>query len=170
MNSSGTQTQTFTIADIRKVVENFAADLSMMAQFTGIHSREYVLKTVFDLNFFAECRYLLQVMVMLKDKHGNKINAAIYKTSESAIGWTCERPGNNRWPRTPDGALLVIATMTKAWNDKTGAEKEAFCKENRLNWVWVSTTQDITLVGLRPSAGQKYSSSGYGWERTNYGI
>lgn len=169
MNSIGTQTRTFTTADIRKVVENFAADFSMMVQFTGIHSREYVSKTVSDLNIFAEFRYLDQVMVMQKDKYGNKLNAAIYRISESAIGWTSERPGNNRWPRTPDGALIVIATMTKAWNDKTDAEKLAFSKERGLNWAWSPTTQDITLIGLNSCVGQKYASNGYGWERTNYG-
>jgi hypothetical protein len=168
MSTIGTQTQSFTTADIRKVVENFAADLSMMAQFTGTYSREHVAKIISDLNVFAAFKYLVQVMVMHKDKDGNKLNASIYRISECATGWTTERPGNNRWQRTPDGTLWVIATMTVTWNEKTDEAKSAFVTAQGLNWAWSPTTQDVTLVGLGASTGQKYASNGYGWERVNY--
>lgn len=168
MSSIGTQTTTYTVADIRKVVENFAADFSMMSQATGLRSRESVAEIVSDLRVFAEYSYLAQVTLILKDEDGIKIRAALYTVSESASGWTCERPGNNLWPRTPDGSLYVLATMTDAWWSKTDAQKEAFIKNRALFGSWPVSSEDNSLGGLNSSSGQKYASRGYGWERTNY--
>jgi hypothetical protein len=169
MSTTGTLTNTFTTADIRKVIEHFAADFSMMVLFTGLHSREYVTKVAHDLNVFADFRCITEVKLMLKDKVGNKLNASVYKISEAATGWTCERPGNNNWPRTPDGTLLVIGTMTQTWHVKTDAEKAAFRQKQGLNWPWNPTTQDVSVLGMTATAGQTYASNGYGIQRTNYG-
>lgn len=168
MSSIGTQTATFTNADIRKVVENFAADFSMMSQATGLRTRESVSGVVYDLRVFAEFGYLVSVTLILRDKDRNKIRAAVYKVSESATGWVSEQPGNNLWPRTPGGSLFVLATMTDAWWNKAASSKQSFIENQSLNSTWDLTTDDCSLSGLTSSAGQKYSSRGYGWERTNY--
>lgn len=168
MSSIGTQTTTYTVADIRKVVENFAADFSMMAQATGLRSRENVAEIVSDLRVFAEYGYLTQVTLILKNEDGINIRAARYNVSESASGWTTERPGNNLWPRTPDGSLYVLAAMTATWWSKTDAQKEAFINNQALFGSWPVISEDTSLGGLNSSAGQKYASRGYGWERTNY--
>lgn len=168
MSSIGTQTTTYTVADIRKVVENFAADFSMMSQATGLRSRENVAETVYDLKMFAEYGYLVSVTLILKDKDGNKIRAAVYKVAESATGWVSEQPGNNLWPRTPGGSLYVLATLTNTWWNMMGSGKDAFIKNNALHGKWDLSTADNSLSGLSSSAGQKYASRGYGWERTNY--
>ncbi len=169
MGATGTVSKTFTTVDIRKVVENFAADASMMAQSTGLLSRDYIGKVVADLNKFADARMLISVQIMLKDAQGIKLRAAVYKVSEAAIGWVSERPGNNFWPRTPNGSLRICASMTAAWNAKSAAQKAAFVKEQGLNWPWDPTTEDLSLYGLIVSAGQKYASNGYGWQRDDYG-
>lgn len=169
MSATGTLSKTFTSVDIRKVVENFAADVSMMAQSTGLLTRDYVGKVVADLNKFADARLLISVQIMLKDARGIKLRAAVYKVSEAAVGWVSDRPGNNLWPRTPDGSLRICAWMTTTWNAKSATQKAAFVKEQGLNWPWNPTTEDLSLVGLTVSAGQKYASSGYGWQRDNYG-
>jgi Bacterial HORMA domain family 1 len=168
MNSTGTQTTTYTVADIRKVVDNFAADFSMMAQATGLRSRESVAETVFDLKVFAERGFLVDVMLILKNRNGEKIRAAIYKVSESATGWTSERPGNNLWPRTPEGVMRVVGTLTDAWWNKTDPEKEIFIEKHGLHGTWAHTTEDTSFSGLSASLGQRYASNGYGWQRTNY--
>jgi hypothetical protein len=170
LSSTGTQTTTFTVADIRKVVENFAADFSMMSQSTGLRSRENVAEIVYDLRMFAEYGYLESVKLILKDKDGNKIRAAVYKVSESASGWVSEEPGNSLWPRTPSGSLFVIATMSSAWWNKTGSAKETFIKNQALHSSWDLTTEDTSLSMLTSSAGQRYASRGYGWQRTNYSL
>jgi len=168
MSSTGSRTTTYTVADIRKVVENFAADFSMMAQATGLRTRESVAAVVADLIVFAEYGYLFSVTLFLLDKDGNKLRGAIYKVADSAAGWQSDAPGNNLWPRTEGGSLWVLGTFTEAWWSKTEAEKEAFIKARGLNFPWSKTEKDTSLNGLTSSAGQKYVSNGYGWERTNY--
>lgn len=168
MSSIGTQTATFTNVDIRRVVENFAADFSMMSQSTGLHTRERVAEVAYDLRVFAEYEFLVSVALILKDKDRIKIRAAVYEVSESASGWVSEQPGNNLWPRTPGGSLLVLATMTDSWWNKTDSSKLSFKKNHSLNWTWDLTTEDTSLSGLNSSPGQKYASRGYGWDRTNY--
>ncbi len=163
MSTSGTKTTTYTIADIRKVVENFAADFSMMAQATGLRTRENVQGIVADLNAFANAGYLEQVTLVLKDSVGTEIRGAVYKVSESAVGWKSDSPGNNLWPYTPGGKLNVTATLSSSWWSKD--DKEAFIAP--LNGTWPSGT-GASLAGMSSSSGQKYASNGYGWERTNY--
>lgn len=134
MSSTGTYTTTYTVADIRKVVENFAADFSMTAQATGLRTRESVALTVSDLNIFAEYGYLVSVTLFLLDKDGNKLRVAVYRVSDSAAGWKSDAPGNNLWPRTEGGSLWVLGTLTDEWWKKTEAEKEAFTKARGLNF------------------------------------
>src|ERR1700686_1226408 len=118
MSSTATHTTTYTVADIRKVVDNFAADFSMIAQATGLYSREGVARVVSDLKIFAEYYYLVDVNLILKDESGQHIRAAVYRVFESAIGWSSERPGNNIWPRMANGSLKVVATFTSSWWNK----------------------------------------------------
>jgi len=168
MSSTGTRTTTYTVADIRKVVENFAADFSMMAQATGLRTRESVASVVADLNVFAEYGYLVSVTLFLLDKDGNKLRVASYRVADSAAGWQSDEPGNNLWPKTEGGSLWVLGTLTDEWWNKTEAQTEAFIKARGLNSPWSKTEKDTSLSGLTSSAGQKYASNGYGWERTNY--
>jgi hypothetical protein len=103
MSSTGTQTTTYTVVDVRKVVANFAADFSMMAQATGLRTRESVANAVSDLRTFAELGYLIDVLLVLKDASGKQIRGAIYRVSQAAAGWVSDRPGGNLWPRTAQG-------------------------------------------------------------------
>jgi hypothetical protein len=168
MSSTGTQTTTYTVVDIRKVVDNFAADFSMMAQATGLRTRESVANTVSDLRTFAELGYLVNVTLILKDSSGKQIRGTIYKVSQAAAGWVSDRPGGNLWPRTPDGQLKVVGTLTSAWWDKNDAEKTAFVAKHGMHNSWGQTTENTSFAGLTSSQGQRYASNGYGWERMNY--
>ena len=168
MASTGTQTTTFTVADIRKVVDRFAADFSMMAQATGLHSRTSVENTVSDLKILAENRYLIAVKLILKDSNGTQIRAAVYNVSEAAAGWKSDRPGNNLWPNTPNGTLKVVATLTTEWWKKSESEIAGFVSANGMHSSWALTDEDTSFSGLTRSNGQRYESNGYGWERTNF--
>ncbi len=168
MSATGSQTTTYTVADVRKVVDNFAADFSMMAQATGLRTRESVAECVSDLKTLAEQSYLVDVKLILKDASGTQIRGAVYKVSEAAAGWTSGRPGGNLWPRTPGGVLKVIATLTTTWWEMTPERKAAFITRYGLNSPWDLTTEDTSFSGLTASAGQRYASNGYGWDRTNY--
>ncbi len=168
MMFTSTHTTTYTVADIRKVVDNFAADFSMVAQATGLYLREGVARVVADLKIFGEYGYITDVKLILADDRGVTIRAAKYDVSTSAIGWTSDRPGNNIWPRTPAGSLNVIAAFTNEWWDMSDAEKKTFQQATGLNSIWVRTDQDCSFSGLTATSGQRYASNGYGWQRTNY--
>ncbi len=168
MSATGTQTRTYTSVDIRKVVDTFAAEFSMMAQSTGLRTRENVATVVADLKIFAETSYLSEVTLVLKDKDGAQIRGAKYRPSEAAVGWTSDRPGNSLWPQTTGGTLSVIATLSPAWWSKTGGEKKAFQTSTGLLYPWAPTTEDTTLSALSETGGTRFASNGYGWERTSY--
>src|SRR5207237_6475136 len=136
MSTTARQSNTYTIADVRKVVENFAADFSMMSVATGLRSRDDVARTVADLRAFAEDGHLVEVKLILKDAAGNKLRGASYKVSQAALGWTSDRPGNNLWPRTPDGVLWVVATLGGPWNSMTVDQKKAYKNRRGLNYPW----------------------------------
>ena len=169
MSATITRTTTYTVSDIRKVVDNFAADFSMMCQATGLRSRESVAQTVSDLKTLAEYGYLVQVTLFLFDEEGNKLCAARYQVSQSATGWQTDRPGNNLWPRTEGGCLRVLGTLTSAWWNMTDVDRQAFIRDHGLYSAWSPAQWDTSLTGLASNPGQKYASNGYGWERTNYG-
>lgn len=163
-------TTTFTVVDIRKVVDKFAADFSMMALATGLRTRESVANTVSDLKILAESRYLVDVKLILKDSVGTQIRAAVYSVSEAATGWKSDRPGNNLWPKTPDGCLKVVATLTKEWWTMPETQKSTFITAKGMHSSWTQTDEDTSFSSLAASTGQTYESNGYGWQRTNYSI
>jgi hypothetical protein len=168
MSSTGTKTTTFTKADIRKVVESFAADYGMIADITGLRLREKVEHDVSDLNKFAEDGYLVRVTLYLLDKDGNPLNVAIYKVSENAVGWQTGMPGNNVWTAPAGSSLQLIATMTDAWFNKSDEGRQQYLKSRGLVGSWAKSDTTTSLNGMTASAGQKYASNGYGWARTNY--
>ena len=168
MSSTGTTTQTFTVADIRKVVDSFAADYTMMSESTGLHSPSEIRSTVADLKIFAEAGYLIDVTLILRDKAGTEIKGAKYKTSDAASGWVSQRPGNSMWPRTPDGNLEIVASLKSTWWAMTDDQRATFKRSKGLALPWPTTTTDTSLSGLTQSDGQRYASNGYGLERSNY--
>lgn len=168
MSSTGTQTQTFTSADIRKVVDFFAADFAMKAESTGLWTVSEVQSTVADIKIFAENRYLVEITLILRDKEGNELRGSKYRVSESASGWTSEQPGNALWPRTPNGKLSVTATLSDTWWNLKEGGQATFKERAGMQHAWGVTTDDTSLSKLTASTGQRYSSRGYGLERTNY--
>src|SRR4051812_11923474 len=102
-----TYSTTYTTADIGKVVDCFAADFDMVAQSTGLRSRENARAVADDVKTFAQHGYLVDVNLCLQDAFGRIVRAAKYEVSTNASLWTAQRPGNNLWPRTPGGDLVV---------------------------------------------------------------
>lgn len=168
MSTTGTQTKTYTKADIRKVIENFAADYVMIADFTGLRSRQKVEESISDLRQFAEDDYLDSVTLYLLDKDGNPLQVAHYRISGNAVGWQTSMPGNNLWTAPEGASLKLVATLSDSWWDKTDEAKGTYLQSRGFHSSWSKTQKEISLAGLNSSAGQKYASNGYGWERTNY--
>src|SRR5580658_5247524 len=103
MSSTETITQTYTIADIGKVIDCFAADLDMTAQSTGLLTKERVTRYASDVKLMAQLGYLQEVNIVLKDSAGADIRAAKYEVATDAASLTASRPGNNLWPALPSG-------------------------------------------------------------------
>lgn len=168
MSTTATKTTTFTVADIRKVIENFAADYTMIGEITGLRTRDYVSKDIADLTQFANDGYLVRVTLYQLDKDGNPLNVSVYEVSESAAAWKTGNPGGNLWPVVSGSSLQLIATLTDAWFAKSDASQQQYVKDKGLHGSWAKSGKSMSLAGLKSSEGQKYASNGYGWARTNY--
>jgi hypothetical protein len=160
---TGTYVATFTVADIKKVVDRFAADYAMIGQATGLRTREQVAKVVSDIKIYAEAEYLEEIDITLFDAAGKEMQAAQYKVSDSATGWTNQQPGNNMWPATPNGKLRVTISMNKKWFALTQAQRDGFDQRNNL--VWPDRTTDLTHQTLVKEFDRRYVSNGYGMEK-----
>jgi len=168
MSTVGTQTKTFTVADIRKVAESFAAVLSMISQSTGLLSTKEIDNYINDVKLFAELNLLKKVHIILKNSAGEQIRGTIFTVSVDAGTWGNDRPGDGLWPKTPGGFLNVVVTNTLEYSSKSYEEKVKFCADNGFRDSWTSSKEDTTFAKLTGSQGQKYQSNGYGMERKNY--
>ncbi|MHB8527524.1 MAG: HORMA-1 domain-containing protein [Candidatus Acidiferrales bacterium] len=166
MSYSETLTQTYTIADIGKVIDCFAADLDMTSQSTGLLNRDLVKKYAADVKAMAQQGYLLEANIVLKDAAGNVIRAAKYEVNTGAASLTASRPGNNRWPATPGGELSIVLQNSKKWRDLTDSQKSAFNKT--LNTSWVASSTDLSFPALTRTADRNYVSNGWGVMKSVY--
>jgi hypothetical protein len=166
--TTGTYTTTFTSVDIRKVLDNFAADYSMVAQSTGLQTRYQVDMDVTDLKLFAESKYLVSVVLILWDAQDNKVRARRYTVSESAVGWTADQPGNNMWPQTPGGHLQLIATLSDQWWQLSDSSKVVTRSRLGIKGGWDRTDTDTSFTTMTATQDRRYASNGYGLQRTTY--
>lgn len=165
---TGTQTNTYTVTDVRRVVASFGADFSMISQATGLRDSEDVRGTVFDLNAFGEAGYLEGVDLILWDANGNELRAAKYTVSTSAASWSNDRPGGNLWPRTPGGTLQVIGTLSSDWWAMDEAAKDRVRERYGIAGAWRLTNTDTSHAGMSSNTDRRYASNAYGMERTIY--
>ena len=113
MSYTETESQTYTIADIGKVIDSFAADLDMNAQSTGLLSRDTVRRYASDVKTMAQSGYLQEANIVLHNRDGVVIRAAKYEVIMGTVA-AAQRPGNNLWPRTTGGDLSVVVRYTQA--------------------------------------------------------
>jgi hypothetical protein len=155
-----TQSQSFTIADIGKVIDCFAADLDMNSQSTALLTRDLVKQYAADVKAMAQNGYLLEANIVLSDATKNVIRAAKYEVSTDASSLTARRPGNNLWPNTPGGELTVVVQYSKKWRELTDAQRAAF--RQTLGTMWSSSTTDLSFPSLTRSPDRNYVSNGWG--------
>jgi Bacterial HORMA domain family 1 len=163
---SSTYSESYTITDISWVFDNFAADFDMMAQSTGLRSRENVKDTCEDIRAMAVRGYLQEVNVYLRNADGEIIRAATYEVSTNAGLWTSQRPGNSLWPRTPGGQLNVHVIHGPTWWNLSEAQRQLFRKTLRRNWGIGNL--DTSFPMLTSSADRDYVSNGYGLRKTTF--
>jgi hypothetical protein len=166
MSSTETLTQTYTIADIAKVIDCFAADLDMTAQSTGLLSRDLVKKYAADVKAMAQSGYLLEANIVLHDEAKNVIRAAKYEVSTNTGTLTASRPGNNLWPAMPKGELSVVVKNSQKWLDLTDTQRQTF--RGTLNTSWTSSSTDLSFPALTRTADRNYVSNGWGVTKSVY--
>lgn len=161
--STATYTGTYTVADVRRVFDQFTADYDMAAQSTGLASDDYVTCVAQDVKTLAENGYLARVDIVLRDANGETIRAQRYVVSTNASVWSVDRPGNSMWPRTPGGILTVVVFYRQAIS---ALEKAAL---RQILWLsWTDTDIDTAYPNLRGQIDRRYASNAYGIERTTF--
>jgi hypothetical protein len=166
MSSTGTLTQTYSVADIGKVIDCIAADLDMNSQSTGLLTRDQVKSYAADVKALAQKGYLLEANIVLQDSSGEPIRAAKYEVSTDAWTLTAHRPGNNLWPRTPFGQLNIVVRYSRKWHSLTGAQKAAFSQT--LSTEWSPSSTDLSFPSLTRSSDRNYVSNGWGVTKSVY--
>ena len=156
-----TTTQTFTKTDIRKVFENFHADLLMLAKRTQAMDLELAKECAYDVSLMAREGCLRRVHIQLYDSLGNLIQVHRYSVKKDILS-DGQRPGGNRWPRLPDGELCVIVE----YSDRQKAEELKNSGKLKANWGPASLSTDYS--GMRNDGGRLYSSNGYGLQRDTF--
>jgi hypothetical protein len=166
MSYTESLTQTYTIADIGKVIDCFASDLDMTSQSTGLLTRDLVKRYAADVKAMAQRGYLLEANIVLKDAVGNVIRAAKYEVNTDAASLTASRPGNNHWPATPGGELNVVLRNSQKWLDLTDSQKAAF--NETLSTSWIASSTDLSFPVLSRSTDRNYVSNGWGMKKSVY--
>jgi hypothetical protein len=164
MSYTESLTQTYTIADIGKVIDCFAADLDMTSQSTGLLNRDLVKKYAADVKAKAQKGYLLEANIVLRDSSGNIVRAAKYEVNTEAGSLVASRPGNNRWPTTPGGELSIVLRNSQKWHDLTDFQRTSFNETLSINWVPSNT--DLSFPSLTRYADRSYVSNGWGVTKT----
>jgi hypothetical protein len=157
-------TRTFTIADVGKVLDCFAADLDGMGQSTGLRTRENTKAVAADVKVMAQQGYLAEVNLYLNDAQGKTIRAAKYVVSTNGASLTASRPGNYLWPRTPGGQLNVHVTFSQTWWMLTDPQKTSF--RQRLGLQWGILNLDTSFPMLIRHNDRNYVSNGFGLQKS----
>jgi hypothetical protein len=166
MSYTESLTQTFTIADIGRVIDCFAADLDMTSQSTGLLTRDVVKKYAADVKAMAQQGYLIEANIVLKNAAGTVIRAAKYEVSTDGASLTASRPGNNRWPAMRGGELSIVLQNSHKWGSLTDSQQAAFNKT--LNASWIASSTDLSFPALTRSADRNYVSNGWGMTKSVY--
>lgn len=164
--ASETYTQSYTVADIGKVIDQFAADFDMAHQSTGLRTREDVRMTTGDVKRMAERGFLSAVNLYLQDGNGRIPVATKYEVSTNGGALTASRPGNMLWPRTPGGTLALLVEYSPAWWGLPENKKAEFKKELKVQWG--TSNIDPSFPGLSRSVDRSYVSNGYALNKSVY--
>jgi hypothetical protein len=160
MTYAETITESYTVADIGKVIDCIAADLDMNAQSTGLLSRETVKSYAADVRLLAQRGYLREANIVLQNSAGVVIKAAKYEVSTDGSILKTQRPGNNLWPQTPGGELYVVVAYSPKFAALTTAQRQLLSGE--LATTWSTSTTDLSFPSLTRATDRTYVSNGWG--------
>ena len=159
-----TGTTTYTRTDVRKVFENFAADLSMLVRRTGTMNLDWAQDMAHDVVLMAEYKCLESVHVQLFDSLGHLEKAHEYTVRANDV-LREQRPGGNDWPATPGGHLAVIVKYS---NVQVAEHLKSL--NNTLKIKWVDSRHSVDYSRMLPDGNREYSSNAYGLSRNSFSI
>jgi hypothetical protein len=165
-----TQTNTYTVTDIRKTFENCEADIRTIARRTGKWTTDDVDNIMHDIIKLAENKYLKTVdIALLNDSDDKVIRAAKFKINENGNTSDSDRAGqNNDWQDTGNTHLTAILSYTSDWFDLSKQQRKDFQDNNDFKMSWSVTSIDNSFSHLSTSNAQLYVSKGYELQKTNY--
>jgi Bacterial HORMA domain family 1 len=114
----------------------------------------------------AQKGYLEEANIVLTNSAGSVIRAAKYEISSDGATLTASRPGNNRWPATPDGELTVVVQNSQKWRGLTDSQRTAF--NQTLCKSWAASNTDLSFPALSRYADRSYVSNGWGVTKSVY--
>ena len=158
-----TTTQTYTQTDIRKVFECFDADLMMLAYRTQAMTPSDAQDYIHDIKIMARKECLEKIHIQLLDGSQKLIKAHEYHV-EKNISWDSQRPGENRWPCSPNGTLCVVIVCS----DQNKMERLKKSEELRISWGPADLSTDYS--NMNSDTGRMYASNSYGLRRKSFTI
>lgn len=156
-----TTTRTYTKTDIRKAFERFAADLDMLAFRTQAMELKRASDCAADVCLMAQEDCLTAVHIQLLDANDKLVRAHRYSV-EQGIWSESQRPGENKWPRLPDGMLTVIVKPSD------GTKLGKLEQSGRLRLRWTNSSLSTDYAGMRMDGSRLYSSNTYGLRRHSF--
>ncbi len=169
MYNTRTNTNTYTVVDIRKTFENCEADIRTIARRTGKWSMEYVDNLMHDILKLAENGYLEVVSVALKDEYNIVKRATKFTINENGNANDSERPGqNNDWENSANTFLTVYLTYSYKWHLLSEQERSEFQRNNSFKIGWTITNDDTSFSHLNTGNAQLYANKGYELQKTNF--
>lgn len=170
MYGTRTNTNTYTVVDIRKTFENCEADIRTIARRTDKWTMDYVSNLIHDILIFAENSYLDNVSIALKQKSNDyTIRATKFYVNENGSSSDSARPGqNNDWENINNTYLTAYLTNSAQWIALTAQQKIDFQNKHSLKFSWVTTSDDTSFSHLSSGNAQLYSSKSYEVQKINY--
>ena len=104
--------------------------------------------------------------IVLHNSAGAVIRAAKYEVITNGSALASRRPGNNLWPRTPDGDLNTVVRDPQAWKNLTTEKKQAF--KDSLTLSWTTSSTDLSFPTLSRSLDRNHASNGWGVTKSLY--
>ena len=169
MYGTKTNTNTYTVIDIRKTFENCEADIRTIARRTGKWTMDYVDNLMHDVLKLAENGYIAKVSIALKDNNDTVKRATKFTINESGNNSDSARPGqNNDWENIANTHLSVYLAYTTKWHALTEQQKKDFQSNNYFRIVWTTTTDDTSFSHLNSGTAQLYANKGKKKKKTNF--
>jgi len=166
MSSSYSYSDSYTVVDVRKVMDQLHADMRMIAQSTGLWTQAYADDVMADIMRFAEEGYLDRVRIRLVGADGKNVRVYDYDIQKNVAGWTGQRAGGNLWAGIAQ-RMTTTLTYSDEWEALGESQKSAYKATLKIGWS--PTSDDLSVSHLTVSDQRTYASNGYGVKKTVYG-